>query len=113
MEIEVFAAGLNFKEVLYASGLLPEAEGSGWRLGLECAGRISRVGADAGARAGGEAVIAYGAGCLQKYAIIPVDQVLALPAGLSFAQGASLPAALLTAHYALIRQARLRRGETV
>jgi acyl transferase domain-containing protein len=113
VEIEVFAAGLNFKEVLYASGLLPQAEGAGWRFGLECAGRISRVGADAGARPCGEAVIAYGAGCLQKYAIIRADQVLALPAGLSFAQGASLPAALLTAHYALIRQARLRRGETV
>ena len=113
LEIEVFAAGLNFKEVLYATGLLADAEGAGWRFGLECAGRISRVGPAAGARACGEAVIAYGAGCMQKYAIVPVDQVLALPAGLSFAQGASLPSALLTAHYALIRQARLRRGETV
>jgi len=113
VEIEVFAAGLNFKEVLYAAGLLPEAEGSRWRFGLECAGRISRVGAAVGTRTPGEAVVAYGAGCLQKYATIPADQVVPLPEGLSFAQGASLPAALLTAHYALVRQARLRRGETV
>ena len=44
VEIEVCAVGLNFKEVLYATGLLPEAESLGNRFGLECAGRISRVG---------------------------------------------------------------------
>ena len=65
VEIEIFAAGLNFKEVLYATGLLPEAESLGGRFGLECAGRISRVGEGVRARHPGEAVLVYAAGCMQ------------------------------------------------
>jgi acyl transferase domain-containing protein len=113
VEIEVFAAGLNFKEVLFASGLLPEVEASGFRLGLECAGRITRMAPQAGPHRPGDAVLAYGAGCLQRFAIVPAAQAVPLPAGLSFAEGAGLPTAFVTAYYALVHQARLQPGETV
>jgi acyl transferase domain-containing protein/D-arabinose 1-dehydrogenase-like Zn-dependent alcohol dehydrogenase len=113
LEIEVFAAGLNFKEVLFAAGLLPEAEVSGLRFGLECAGRITRTGSRDGAYRPGDAVIAYGSGCLQRFATVPAAQVLRLPDGLTFAEAAGLPTAFVTAYYALVRQARLQAGETV
>ncbi len=49
VEIEAKAAGLNFRDVMYASGLLPEEmlQGglAGATLGLECAGVITAVGA--------------------------------------------------------------------
>ena len=113
VEIEVFAAGLNFKEVLYAAGLLPEAESLGGRFGLECAGRISRVGDGVRALHPGEAVVAYAAACMQSYTVVPQAQVMPLPAGLSFIEGATVPAAFVTAYCALVKQARLRSGETV
>jgi acyl transferase domain-containing protein/NADP-dependent 3-hydroxy acid dehydrogenase YdfG len=113
VEIEVFAAGLNFKEVLFAAGLLPEAEAAGLRFGLECAGRIVRAGPQSGPHRPGDAVIAYGPGCLQRFAIMPATQALPMPAKLSFAEGAGLPTAFVTAYYALVRQSRLQPGETV
>ena len=113
VEIETYAAGLNFKEVLYATGLLPDAESLGGRFGLECAGRISRVGEGVHARHPGEAVLVYAAGCMRSYAVVPQTQVMPLPAGLSFIEGATLPVAFITAYSALVSQAQLRRGETV
>ncbi len=113
VEIEVFAAGINFKEVMFATGLLPEAEAKGLRFGIECAGRIARIGGNSGAHLPGDAVIAYGAGCLQRFATVPATQVLRLPDGLSFAEAAGLPTAFVTAYYALVHQARLQPGETV
>jgi acyl transferase domain-containing protein len=113
VEIEVFAAGLNFKEVLFAAGLLPEPEAAGLRFGLECAGRVIRTGPQAGQLRPGDAVIACGSGCLQHYAVLPTVQALAMPAGLSFAEAAGVPTAYVTAYYALTRQARLQQGETV
>jgi amino acid adenylation domain-containing protein len=50
---------------------------------------------------------------MQSYALVPVAQVMLLPAGLSFAEGATLPVAFVTAYCALVRHAQLRRGETV
>ena len=113
VEVEVYAVGLNFKEVLYAAGMLPEAESLGGRFGLECAGRISRVGEGVRGRRPGEGVVAYAAGCMQSYAVVPQAQVMPLPAGLSFIEGATLPVAFITAYCALVKQARLGRGETV
>lgn len=113
VEIEVFAAGLNFKEVLFAAGLLPEPEAAGLRFGLECAGRVIRAGPQVGEHRPGDAVIAYGPGCVQRFAILPAAQVLAMPAGLSFAEAAGVPTAFVTAYYALTHQARLQSGETI
>ena len=48
VEIEVEAAGLNFRDLMWSLSLLPEdmlENGfSGATLGLECAGRVVRVG---------------------------------------------------------------------
>ena len=45
VEIEVLATGLNFKDVLFTTGLLRQQPGEApLQLGLECAGRITRVG---------------------------------------------------------------------
>jgi amino acid adenylation domain-containing protein/non-ribosomal peptide synthase protein (TIGR01720 family) len=113
VEIEVHAAGLNFKEVLYAAGLLPDVESLGGRFGLECAGRISRIGPGVIGRRPGEAVVAFASGCMQSYAVVADTQVRPLPARLSLVEGATLPVAFVTAYCALVRHARLRRGETV
>ena len=75
--------------------------------------RISRVGEGVRERRPGEAVVLYAAGCMESYAIAPQARALPLPAGLSFIEGATLPAVFVTAYCALVKHAQLRRGETV
>jgi NADPH:quinone reductase-like Zn-dependent oxidoreductase/acyl carrier protein/NADP-dependent 3-hydroxy acid dehydrogenase YdfG len=52
-------------------------------------------------------------GGFAHYVTVPAGQVAPLPDGLTPAEGATVPLAFLTAHYALTRLAKLRRGERV
>lgn len=113
VEIAVEAAGLNFIEVLYAHGMLPAAPELEDRFGLECAGRIVRVGTDVTAFTPGDAVIAFANGCFASYVTTPAKAVAPRPVGLNAAAAATLPTAYTTAHHALLTQARLAPGERV
>ena len=113
VEIEIAAAGLNFIEVLYAHGMLPASPELEESFGLECAGRIVRVGPDVTEFTVGDDVIAYANGCFANYVTVAVGAVAKRPSRLTAAAAATLPGAYATAHYALITQARLRAGETV
>ena len=50
---------------------------------------------------------------LREYAVLEEDGVVALPAHLSFEQGATLPCAALTAWHALVEHARIAAGQSV
>ena len=113
IEIEVRAAGLNFIEVLYALGMLPEFAGGRFSFGQECSGIITRVGEDVRGFKPGDEVIAYGTSCLSMFATLGATSVALKPASLSFEQAAALPAAFLTAWHALMNLARLQPGERV
>ena len=67
-EIEVGAAGLNFIEVLYALGMLPEPPGGNVRFGLECAGRIVALG---GESPGSGSAMPCSASCRKRSAVSP------------------------------------------
>ena len=109
VEIEVRATGLNFRDLLNALGMLPDATP---RLGGECAGIVSRVGS--GARfAVGDPVLAFCPGQSGSVVTVPATHVVHKPAILSFAQAAGLPIAYMTALYALHRLAGLRAGQTI
>jgi acyl transferase domain-containing protein/NADPH:quinone reductase-like Zn-dependent oxidoreductase/acyl carrier protein len=125
VEIEVRAAGLNFRDVMYAMGLLPdEAVEDGFcgaSLGMEVAGTITRVGAGVlqgppqGIRrlAPGDAVIAFAPASFATRVRTVALAVAHKPEGWSFAAAATVPTAFFTAYYALIELARLREGERV
>lgn len=116
VEIEVAAAGLNFRDVMWAQGLLPEEaleDGfAGPTLGMECAGRVLRAGPDA-AHAPGDAVIAFAPACFAGHVTVKSGAVAPLPPGLGMEAGAATPVAFLTAWHGLMELARLRAGETV
>jgi acyl transferase domain-containing protein/NADPH:quinone reductase-like Zn-dependent oxidoreductase/thioesterase domain-containing protein/acyl carrier protein len=121
IEIEVRAAGLNFKDVLKVMGLLSEevlARGFfGTELGMECSGVVVAVG-DRVAASGrpvrvGDQVVALAPRALGSYVTTRADYAAAKPAGLSFEQAAGVPIAFFTAVYALEHVARLRPGERV
>ncbi len=112
VEIEVYATGLNFLDVLAALGA--EAYGTDTiQLGRECAGRVVAVGADVSGFNVGDAVVATALDSFSEFVTVPVSCVAAKPETLNFEQAAAVPIAFMTAHYALHHLARLRRGERV
>lgn len=116
VEIEVRATGLNFRDVMWAQGLLPEEaleDGfAGATLGMECSGVVVRAGADADLSVGAE-VIAFGPACFATHMTVAARAVAPLPDGTNFDTAASAPTIFITAQYSLVELARLRAGETV
>lgn len=113
LEIEVRATGLNFKDVLFALGVLPVPAGEQPKLGMECAGVVTRVGPGVSGFAPGQEVFAMGICCFASHVTTPAVAVAPKPAHLSMAEAAALPNAYYTAWYSLIVQGRLSRGEKV
>lgn len=121
VEIEVRAAGLNFRDVLNALGMLQAqlaqlgvTSSAGLPFGGECSGLITAVGSGVTGRRVGEPVIAVLAtGSMATHVTVDARFVVTKPAALPFADAATLPVAYLTAHYALRQLAGLRAGERV
>ena len=117
VEIEVRAAGLNFRDVMYAMGLLPdEAVEDGFcgpTLGMEVSGVVTRVGAAVVEVAVADAVIAFAPASFANRVRTRSLAVARKPADWSFAAAATVPTAFFTAYYALHELARLRDGERV
>jgi NADPH:quinone reductase-like Zn-dependent oxidoreductase/acyl carrier protein len=111
VEIEVVAAGLNFRDIFLALGLLP-SDGD-LVLGHECAGRITALGEGVTSFSVGDEVVALARPSLSSVVRTPAWLVVAKPARLDFEEAATLPIAFLTAHYAVNHLGRLRRDERV
>ncbi|MEV4146539.1 SDR family NAD(P)-dependent oxidoreductase [Amycolatopsis sp. NPDC049691] len=110
VRIAVRAAGVNFRDVLNTLGMYP---GPATSPGLEAAGVVTAVGADVTRFAPGDRVMGLFGGAFGPVAEVDERMVCRLPAGLSFAQGASVPVVFLTALYALTDLGDLRPGESV
>ncbi len=118
--IEVRATGLNFRDVMYALGILTDAAiengFAGATLGLEFAGVVQSVGSGVTAFAPGDKVVGFGAGCFGNRIITDsraVTHLPDLPQGMSFESGATIPSTFFTAYYAFVHLARLQKGERV
>jgi phthiocerol/phenolphthiocerol synthesis type-I polyketide synthase C len=116
VEIEVRAVGLNFRDVMYAMGLLPdEAVEQGFcgpTLGMELAGIVRAAGAGVELAAGDE-VIAIAPASFANRVRTQSFAVTRKPADWSFEAAASVPTAFFTAYYALVELAHLQAGERV
>ncbi|QKW05113.1 SDR family NAD(P)-dependent oxidoreductase [Streptomyces sp. NA04227] len=109
VRIAVHAAGLNFRDVMIALGMYP---GDAF-LGSEAAGVVTEVGPGVTTLAVGDRVMGMIPHAFGPLAVADHRMVARVPAGWSFARAASVPAAFLTAHYALGDLAGLERGEKV
>jgi NADPH2:quinone reductase len=109
--IDVAYAGVVFPDVLQTRGeyqLRPELP---FTPGWEVAGLVR---ADAGGFAAGDRVAAMPVtGGLAETVAVDADMVFPLPDEVPLATGAALPLNYLTMHFALLRRAALRTGETV
>lgn len=117
IEIEPRAVGLNFRDVMWAMGLLPEEAlengFAGPTLGLECAGVVTRVGAQVTSLRPGDEVVAYGPACFSSHVLTKAHAAQRKPASVSFNEAATLAGAFFTAYYSLEHLARLQPGERV
>jgi NADPH:quinone reductase-like Zn-dependent oxidoreductase/acyl carrier protein/SAM-dependent methyltransferase len=117
VEIKIHAAGLNFRDVLWAMGMLPEdavEHGfSGPTIGMECAGEIVRVGAGVSGVNVCDRVIAFASSTFASHVTTKSDCTAAIPDAMAYAAAATIPTAFVTAWYALDHLARLEPGERV
>ncbi|HEY3754811.1 MAG TPA: SDR family NAD(P)-dependent oxidoreductase [Opitutaceae bacterium] len=115
VEVQICAAGLNFKDVLRALGMLSTEHDAGLALGFggEGAGQVVAVGSGVTELQPGDRVIVMGAKCFSGFLTVPLTACGLLDDKLSFTEGATVPLVFLTAHYALNNHARLAKGERV
>lgn len=119
VEIRILAAGLNFKDVLKATGFLPsravERTFHLHALGMEASGLIARVGEGVEEYHVGDPVVISSPNSFSSHVTVPVDRLFAVRKldAMSFVEAASVPVTFMTAYYALHELARLRTGETV
>ena len=117
VEIEIAAAGLNFRDVMLATGLLDDDvldDGlAGAVFGFECAGRVVRVGSQVTALKPGDTVMGFGRESFATHATADARVFSAVPSGLSPEAAATIPVAFLTAWYSLVHLAQIQAGEWV
>jgi phthiocerol/phenolphthiocerol synthesis type-I polyketide synthase C len=117
VEIEVRAAGLNFRDVMFAMGQLPdEALENGFAgpsLGMEMSGIVLAAGARVQGLHAGQEVIAFASASFSSRVVTKADAVVRKPAGWSFEAAATVPAAFLTAYYAVHHLGRLEHGQRI
>lgn len=117
IEVQTKATGLNFRDVMYLMGLLPdEAVENGFAgasLGLEFAGVVSRVGPRVKDIRPGDAVMGFGASCFSSHVVTRADAVAIIPEGWSFEAATTVPTVFFTVYYALKQLADLQPGERV
>ena len=121
VEIQVRAAGLNFRDVLNALGMLKDyyAEHLGIDnpadipFGFECAGTIVALGENVDNFQIGDEVVALTVGSLSSFVTTKAQNVAPKPEGLSFEEAATIPAAFLTAYYGLYELANIQAGDRI
>lgn len=112
--ITVHCAGLNFRDVLIAMGVLQSAPGTPpFRIGGECAGVISAVGSEVRSFRPGDPVIAIAEEGFRSEVVVDCTRVFPIPQGIPFLQAGGLLVAPATAYYSLHYVAQLSKGERV
>ncbi len=108
VRVAIRAAGLNFKDVIGALGLVP---GDRDIVGREGAGVVLEVGSGVTSVSVGDRVMGLIPGCFGPRAVADQRLLIKIPDEWSFVEAASVPAVFLTAYYGLVDLAHLRAGE--
>ncbi|MCC8179575.1 MAG: zinc-binding dehydrogenase, partial [Planctomycetes bacterium] len=117
IKIRLEAVGLNYRDVMWASGLLPEhaLEGgySGPTLGLEGVGEVVAVGDGVDDIEIGARVMCIAPQCFATHTITRREMAVRLPDALSSGRASTIPVAYCTAWYGLKHLARVAPGESL
>ena len=108
--VRMHAAALNRGEFLLGHGLHGKP-GTRKAIGGEGAGEVVAIGSGVTAFRPGDRVMGRCAGAFSEYALMEDVEAMAIPAGLSWEQAASIPLTFLVAYDMLVLQGRLERDE--
>jgi putative PIG3 family NAD(P)H quinone oxidoreductase len=112
--IRVAAAGVNRPDVFQRQGNYPPPAGASDILGLEVAGEIVALGANAGAWSVGDRVTALlSGGGYAAYATAAASLCLPIPSGFSLVEAAALPETFFTVWTNVFERGRCRAGEVL
>ncbi|MGC0422077.1 SDR family NAD(P)-dependent oxidoreductase [Embleya sp. AB8] len=112
VRISVHAAGLNFRDVTIALGLV-ERTALDAGIGGEGAGTVLAVADDVTELAPGDRVMGIFPGAFGRVAVADHRLLRPIPDGWSYAEAASVPGAYLTAYYALFHLKQLEKGQRI
>jgi NADPH2:quinone reductase len=112
--VKVAAAGVNRPDVLQRMGHYPVPPGASPLPGLEIAGEVVELGAEAHMWKRGDKVCALAnGGGYAEYCAVPETQALPVPKNLSMVEAASLPETCFTVWGNVYDRGRLAPGETL
>src|ERR1700684_1544194 len=111
--IRVRAAGVNRADLLQRQGFYPPPPGASEIIGMECAGEVVAVGANApGWKIGDRAMALIPGGGYAEKAVAHYGSAMKIPAALSFEEAAGLPEVFLTVYLNFFMLAAIKRGDT-
>ncbi|KAI0010191.1 fatty acid synthase S-acetyltransferase [Xylariaceae sp. FL0662B] len=110
VEIEVYSAGLNFRDILVAMGIV---ELRTRQFGLEVSGIVRRTGPKVNNIKIGDRVLSLHRNALGTFTTAPEYLFAKIPSNMTFDQAATLLGSYVTAWYSLINVGHLQSGQTV
>ncbi|KAK3302901.1 putative polyketide synthase [Chaetomium strumarium] len=112
ISVAVKAIGINFRDCLIALGRVDQDT-----LGSECAGIVLSVGSEVAHLQPGDRVLVSACDTFQTVVTCHAQLAVKIPnqdeKSVTFAEAASIPTNFVTAYHALVRVARLARGESI
>lgn len=109
IEVKVMAVGVNFKDVAITMGIVPDNE---YRLGFECAGVVTGVGAHVTSRfKSGDRVCIMQQGMYANRVRVHGDRCHVIPESMTYEEAATIPCVYLCSLYALYHLADLQEGQ--
>ena len=114
VRVRVDAAALNFPDILMVQGKYQYKPDFPFSPGMECVGRVTEVGPEAGDIQPGQRVIAHPwVGCFAEEVVAPRQVVFPVPAHVDDAAAAGFGLTYGTVYHALIDRGGLQAGETL
>ncbi|KAL8747856.1 MAG: hypothetical protein Q9190_000304 [Brigantiaea leucoxantha] len=113
VEISIGAVGLNFKDVLVATGIVEDAYSIGRGLGYESCGTISKVGSAVRSLKVGDRVYCSSSGSFTTKLVLNAKLCVKIPKTLSLNDAATMPSVYCTVIHCLEDVARMHKGSTV
>jgi NADPH:quinone reductase len=114
VRVRIRAAAVNFPDLLMTRGAYQLKPDLPFVSGLEFAGEVDALGDGVDGWQIDDAVVGGNRfGAMAEYCVAPAAALRAKPAGLTWEEAAAYPVAYLTAYVALVRGARVERGEWV
>ncbi|TRX97451.1 hypothetical protein FHL15_001729 [Xylaria flabelliformis] len=108
IEIQVQAIGINFRDLLVILGRVGSDT-----VGAECAGIVTRIGANCNTLNVGDRVCAVAFGCTRTHMRFHHQLAVKIPDDFPVEKAASLPITGVTAYYSLHTLARLRKEDSI